>query len=227
MPPRRARRRARARGERPSEPCGAQRTLGPVRWRRGDRILLRSLHRDRVLGARPVTVADDDGEWTAAWLASGTPIVEPTLADGRPIRSVPVAERYAPDRRWRQRDWRGHGVLKLVPRGGAHSIWLFWGDDGAFRGWYVNLEAAHRRWPDGIDSEDHALDIWVEAGGSWRWKDEDELDVAARAGWLDANEVRAEGERVLAAWPFPTGWEDFRPDPAWPRPELPEDWDVA
>jgi hypothetical protein len=37
--------------------------------------------------------------------------------------------------------------------------------------------------------------------------------------------VRAEGERVLAAWPFPTGWEEFRPDPAWPLPGLPEGWE--
>ncbi|HSP74054.1 MAG TPA: hypothetical protein VLN26_16905 [Gaiellaceae bacterium] len=42
-----------------------------------------------------------------------------------------------------------------------------------------------------------------------------------------AAEVRAEGERVIAAWPFPTGWEDWRPDPAWTPPELPEDWHVV
>ena len=27
----------------------------------------------------------------------------------------------------------------------------------------------------------------------------------------DAAAFRAEGERVLAEWPFPTGWEDWRP----------------
>jgi hypothetical protein len=37
--------------------------------------------------------------------------------------------------------------------------------------------------------------------------------------------VRAEGERVLAAWPFPTDWEEFRPDPTWPLPALPEGWE--
>jgi hypothetical protein len=40
---------------------------------------------------------------------------------------------------------------------------------------------------------------------------------------LDPAEVRAEADRVVAAWPFPTGWEDFRPDPAWGVPRLPED----
>jgi hypothetical protein len=32
---------------------------------------------------------------------------------------------------------------------------------------------------------------------------------------------------VLAAWPFPTGWEDWRPDPAWPAPELVSGWENA
>ena len=30
-----------------------------------------------------------------------------------------------------------------------------------------------------------------------------------------------------AEWPFPTGWEDWRPDPAWPVPQLPAGWDVV
>src|SRR5207237_7784567 len=34
------------------------------------------------------------------------------------------------------------------------------------------------------------------------WKDEDELEHAASLGVLDADEVRAEADRVVAAWPF-------------------------
>ena len=37
---------------------------------------------------------------------------------------------------------------------------------------------------------------------------------------------RAEGESVLARAPWPTGWEKWRPDPAWELPELPDGWDV-
>ena len=42
----------------------------------------------------------------------------------------------------------------------------------------------------------------------------------------DVAAIRAEGERVLAEWPFPTGWEDWRPDPSWPVPELSAAWRV-
>ena len=30
--------------------------------------------------------------------------------------------------------------------------------------------------------------------------------------------------RVLGASPFPTGWEEFRPEPDWPLPRFPQDW---
>jgi hypothetical protein len=31
----------------------------------------------------------------------------------------------------------------------------------------------------------------------------------------------------IEAWsiPFDEGWEHWRPDPGWPLPELPDDWD--
>ena len=60
--------------------------------------------------------------------------------------------------------------------------------------------------------------------GAVRWKDEDELEHAASLGLVDAAEVRAEAERVLEASPFPTGWEDFRPEPDWPSPRFPQGW---
>jgi hypothetical protein len=32
-------------------------------------------------------------------------------------------------------------------------------------------------------------------------------------------------EKLVASWgaPFRDGWEDWRPDPAWPLPDLPDD----
>jgi len=70
---------------------------------------------------------------------------------------------------------------------------------------------------------------------SWRWKDEEELEEAVRLGLLTrqaADGIRAEGERVIARLearnpPFCDGWERWRPDPAWPIPQLPVGWDVT
>jgi uncharacterized protein len=70
---------------------------------------------------------------------------------------------------------------------------------------------------------DHQLDIWIYPDGRWEWKDEDDLAKSIEFGIFTAEEaaaVRAAGERVVAEWPFPTGWENWRPDPAWPLPAL-------
>jgi predicted RNA-binding protein associated with RNAse of E/G family len=61
---------------------------------------------------------------------------------------------------------------------------------------------------------DHALDVIVDPDGTWQWKDEDDLTEAQALGVFtleQATAIRAEGERVIAAKPWPTGWEDWRP----------------
>jgi hypothetical protein len=60
---------------------------------------------------------------------------------------------------------------------------------------------------------------------SWEWKDEAELAIAVEFGLYSAEEaaaIRAEGKRVVARLPelIPTGWEAWRPDPAWPVASL-------
>jgi len=42
-----------------------------------------------------------------------------------------------------------------------------------------------------------------------------------------AAKVRAEGERVIAERPWPTGWESWRPPAEWQPLPLPEDWHVV
>jgi hypothetical protein len=64
----------------------------------------------------------------------------------------------------------------------------------------------------------------------WSWKDEHHLVEAVELGIFDEQggaEVRAEGERVIAARPWPTGWEGWRaPDHSAPLP-LPDAWEAV
>ncbi len=85
---------------------------------------------------------------------------------------------------------------------------------------------------DGFATTDHFLDIVVDADLNWAWKDEDELEEAVAVGRLTigaARAVRSEGDRVVASiearhWPFDGSFDTWRPDPAWPIPEIPADW---
>ena len=160
-------------------------------------------------------------EGPVLWLAPGTATMTPGV-DGNLARDWHT-------RGWSplHRRWHGDGILILGKPGRAHSIRLVW-RDWSFEGWYVNLEAVWQPARLGFDTEDHTLDLWVASDGSWRWKDEHELAAAVKVGAFTLEEAAAfrdEGERVVAEWPFPTGWEDWRPDPSWTIPVLPEDWD--
>lgn len=204
-------------------------------WRPGDQVLwrYRGNGTDRVHICRPVTVVRDDSEVLAVWMAPGTECVKPVLADGSSIHREPLATRYLKPRATRVERWWGSGVLKLARPGEPWSVWLFWEDGWRFKNWYVNFEEPRLRWSGGTDSEDHFLDIDVRPDRSWQWRDEDEFAQAQRAGLMaaaSAERVRAAGRRavdVILSWgqPFRDGWEHWRPDPAWPVPDLPVDWD--
>ena len=197
-------------------------------WGRGDAVLLRWRRLGEIGRVFPVRVVEDSPRLVSLYLVAGTPIKLPVLADGSPLpRSLPYAERFSVPRRMGDGTWRDNSVLMLCPPGAAHAIWLVWDADRSFRGWYVNLQAPLERTGLGFDTEDHVLDVVVEPGGRWRWKDEHELEEAVRVGRHTAERaaaIRAEGEAVVGRLHelIPTGWEDWRPDPEWPLPTLPD-----
>ncbi|MDI2128860.1 DUF402 domain-containing protein [Yinghuangia seranimata] len=207
----------------------------PEAWAPGDQILWRYLRNGRVLDCRPVTVVQDEPDQLAVWLAGGTRRVKPVLPDGSDIRTVPVDRRFRLGRIPAVQEWFGGGVLMLARPDEPWSVWLFWGADWRLNGWYVNLERPRERWSGGVDTEDLVLDVWVTPDRRWHFKDEDELAASREAGRFtdaDVDAIYGHGHRavdVVRAWgpPFNGGWENFRPDPAWPLPTLPDGWDAA
>jgi uncharacterized protein len=176
----------------------------------------RDVHRGRVWRAQACRVVEETAELLALWIPRGSPY------------RVPAGGLRIPGDAWElEPGATTRDQLCVARRGRAHSIYLFWEEGWELGHWYVNFERPLVRTPLGVDTFDEKLDLIVRPDGSYRWKDEDELEAAAAAGLLDAAGVRAEAERVLREWPFPTGWEDWRPDPSWPVPQLPEGWDAV
>jgi uncharacterized protein len=174
----------------------------------------RDVHLGRVWRAQACRVVEETDELLALWIPRGSPF------------AIPAGGLRIPGDDWELESGATKRDQLCVARlGRAHSIYLFWTDEGGIDHWYVNFERPLRRTALGVDTFDEKLDLIVSPDGSYRWKDEDELELAAAAGLLDADAVRAEAQRVLGEWPFPTGWEEFRPDPSWPVPELPEGWE--
>jgi hypothetical protein len=186
----------------------------------GDDVVVRDVWKGRVWRALAGCVVEDGDERTVLWFPRGAPSRFAARPDGTEIR-IPCDE-WTLGTRAASKD----SVVEFR-RGGRHSVWTFRNADGSLAYWYINLETPLERIPAGFQFTDEKLDIVVEPGGTWRWKDVDELEEAARLGLVDADEVWAEARRVIADPPWPTGWESWRPDHEWPPPRLPEDWDVV
>jgi uncharacterized protein len=174
----------------------------------------RDVHRGRVWRAQACRIVEETAELLVLWIPAGAPAKVPAGGLRIPVDDWELVDT-APKRE----------QVCVARRGRAHSIYVFWRHDREVDHWYVNFERPLRRTPVGVDTFDEKLDLIVSPAGRFRWKDEDELEQAAAAGLLDPDEVRAEARRVLDEWPFPTGWEDWRPPPEWPIPQLPEGWD--
>jgi len=200
-----------------------------MRWSPGDAVALREIWRGKVWGARAATVVEDTDERSIFFVPPGSAWKAPIGENGLPLR--------LPRARWTLADrpvtWR---ILSFAWPRVEHAVLLFW-DSEEFLGWYVNLQAPLTRSRVGFDTPpDHALDVVVAPDRStWTWKDEDELEDAVALGLFsneDAARFRAEGERAARQIierrpPFDEPWEGWRPDPAWPRPELPEEWELV
>jgi Protein of unknown function (DUF402) len=193
--------------------------------RSGDPVLVRSVYRGRVRFAFPHRFVATEGDHALLYLAVGTRGVWMGRdRDGRYLeRWIGADEPHA-------HVWSHHHFLWLARPEETHMLGVKWDESWRFLGWYVHLQSPISRTPLGFDTCDLALDIEVDPDGSWRWKDEDDFAELQELGALDpatAAAVREEGERVIAAKPWPTGWEDWRPDQRWGPPQLPDGWDVV
>ena len=204
-------------------------------WSRGDTVVLQEVWDGRVWAARPMTVVEDEGDSVALWFPVGTLWKRPTSPPTRE-REASRGDRLASslelgDWVFEDAEWDA-STLWSMRAGDWHALWTSWRPDESHWGWYVNLQRPFSRTPLGFETMDLALDVVVEVDGTWHWKDEDEFETFVDRGLFDgetAARAREEGLRVARRVergepPFDKT-PHWRPDPAWPRPELPDGWE--
>ena len=180
--------------------------------------VLRDVVQGQVWRAHACHVIEEHPDRIALFVPRGGPARLPVDDTGARVRVPPTSWRLVESQSARD-------SLGLFRSGTDRSVWLFWEDGRRVPGWYVNFEEPLHRTPIGFDYRDLMLDLLVEPDGRWRWKDEAELEQAHGRGLLDAAAVRAAARRALDDPAWPTGWEDWRPDPTWPLPSLPAGWE--
>lgn len=208
-----------------------------MHWKPGVQIVQYEMWGRGIGAARPVTVVDDVSSHVVLYSHPGTTMVTRAIEN---FRSLGLSERIELGIRmldpsvgqFREETSPYNHVLTITPQDSWHSVMLFWSSEWQFKTWYVNFQSPIRRVRHGVQLHDYALDVVVRPDMSWSWKDEDEFEDLIARGFFSVDQVssiRAEAARMVrtiesAGPPFCDGWEDWRPDPRWPAPQLPNDW---
>jgi hypothetical protein len=203
-------------------------------WKPGEPVAARGIFRNRVWIALPILVVKDTPEEVAVTLLPGAVcMTEKDYAAGKKNGK----------RRWDFKDadwelapfrWSTQRLLILMEPDKFYSIRLFWqAATGTFLGYYVNFQLPVTRSHCGLDSLDLELDITIHPDLSFEWKDLDDYQKGIAAGiilpeWIDEIESAKRevfGKLEKRLYPFDGAWLDWRPNPNWPAPTLPKDWD--
>ena len=202
----------------------------PSKFCYGEPILYRELdEHGQVVDVKPVTVIEDSDVQIALWLPLGTPTKKPVL-----LNHTPGTPRNWVEGSWALVDstWQWAELLIVVRPDNCRATWVRWSADRVFQGWYVNLQSKLCRTHLGFDFRDHQLDIIVEPNRNWRWKDQDELDLAVELGRLtpaQGKAVREEGQLAVMEIERNSGLyseslEQWCPEASLTRPKLRADW---
>lgn len=146
-------------------------------------VLVRYIWQRRVRGAYPTVLVERTNNRIVLLKPEGSPYIRPAPApsSSKVDGSWDAVERIA--------DWR---TMIAYDFDAMYSTWLMWDISGVFGGWYVDFHLPWRESRLGYDTTSLAVDIVVDAGGDWSWKDREELDELVAAG------VVAEADRALA-----------------------------
>jgi hypothetical protein len=203
-------------------------------WKRGDIIAWRAVFRNRVWSALSVIVVKDAPEEMVLTLPPGAEcMAEKDYAKGKKNGH----------RRWDFKDkaweletyfWRANRLLLLLAPQRYYSTIYFWnGSSNEFLCYYINFQLPFQRTHCGINTLDLELDLIINPDLSYEWKDVDDFQKATEHGiispeWIQGIEnAKPEifDQLEKRQYPFDGSWLDWRPDPSWSRPTLPENWD--
>lgn len=203
-------------------------------WKPGNIVAWRGIYRGRIWHANPMIVVKDSfEELVLTLLPDAECFVEETYSKGK----------MAAKRRWDFRDtdwklarfpWRTNRLLILLEPDKFYSIMQFWHHaSNEFLGYYINFQLPFKRSHCGIDTLDLDLDIDIDPDLNFKWKDLDDYQKAIDNGiifpeWVQGIEVAK--QEILdrlekRQYPFDGSWLNWRPDPGWSPPTLPENWD--
>lgn len=203
-------------------------------WKPGDVVTWRGLYRERVWHVQPTILVKDSPEEVVLTLLPGTEC----LAEESYPQGKENAKRWwdFKDRDWQMTPytWHTNRFLLIFEPEKFYSTILFWNHrSDQFLCYYINFQLPFERNDHAVDTRDLELDIVIRPDLSYEWKDLDDYRKAIEHGLLTPELIQGIEEAKPEIfhrlenrlYPFDGSWLDWRPDPTWQPPKLPEYWD--
>jgi hypothetical protein len=207
----------------------------------GERCAIRGIVNNQVWMAQSVIVVKDTPNESILLLLPGAQCALPAgYWRWKLERDTSQGSRWQEAKRnpilLREFSWLTNRVLIFLEPEAYYSCFLFWDQaSDAFTGYYINFQLPYRRSHCGFDTLDLDLDIVIDPQYQWKWKDEADYQAGIRAGgirpeWVQG--IKRSQEDVFKriqerSHPLNGSWLDWRPDPAWSAPRLPENWQTV
>jgi len=203
-------------------------------WKPGDVVSWRGIRNNRVWHVQPSLVIKDSPEELVLTLLPGTEcMAEETYPLGKKA-----------GRRWwdfKENDWklakyiwRTNRLLLIFEPEKHYSTIFFWNHStDEFLCYYINFQVPFKRNHYNVDTLDLDLDLVIRPDFSIEWKDEEDYQKAIDYGVVGLDlmhEIESDTSDVLnkleeRQYPFDGSWLDWKPDPNWLSPKMPENWD--
>ena len=203
-------------------------------WKPGDVISWRGIYRERIWHVQPTILVRDSPAETVLTLLPGTEcIAEETYPKGKKNGQ---RRWFFVDHDWKlaKYTWNTNRLLLIFEPQNYYSIILFWNHkSNDFLYYYVNFQLPFKRNLSAVDTLDLDLDLIINPDLSYEWKDIEDYQNAIAHGLIlpewsrgietATDEIMARLE--MRQYPFDGSWLNWKPDPAWQPPTLPQNWD--
>ena len=207
-------------------------------WKSGDTVALRGVYNRRVSYMQSALVVRDDPEEVALAILPGAECCAPkdymNGKHGHPGHWDRWGTYIQGNWEMQPYSWRTNRLLILLHPEKYYASYYFWeAATSRFLCYYINFQLPFHRSEIGFDTFDLELDMVIEPTYKWHYKDEDDYRRGIESGiLLDAwvQEIKAAKPEIFdrlakREYPFDGTWLNWKPDPNWIPPTLPENWD--
>jgi hypothetical protein len=204
-------------------------------WNEGDTVLLRGVYNGNPTYAQSMRVIKDTPEETALLIWPGAECAAPNgyIHHAHDSHWNRWAETLSNALQLEKFIWHTNRFLILLePEKFYCTIYIWEAASDKFMCYYINFQLPFRRTRLGFDTLDLDLDMVIQVSFEWEWKDLDEYQNGIRAGGIQSDWVReidhAKKEVFTRLekrlYPLNASWLNWRPNPKWVAPALPENW---